>query len=215
MIFWSAVLPGKVQQRTGIPSRVTAIAITTCGRSSRWSLECPNSRAPSSSGQLLLVLVVPAGEFGQLVGDLGLPVGGGGVHEDDVHVQVEQVRDRVEDLGGDLLQRVEQEVHRPVGGVVGEPRAALDEHPLGHPPGRRQLRGRLQRPLRDQREDHPLDRLAVEPPPGGDPADRRPDLQPFPQPVQHPRPAQPPGVQHLHLAGRRRRRPPAPGPGTG
>jgi hypothetical protein len=29
MIFWSLSLPAKVQQRTGIPSRVTAIAITT------------------------------------------------------------------------------------------------------------------------------------------------------------------------------------------
>jgi hypothetical protein len=35
MIAVSAVSPGKVQQRTGTPSRVTAIAITTCGRSLR------------------------------------------------------------------------------------------------------------------------------------------------------------------------------------
>jgi hypothetical protein len=39
MIAVTAVLPGKVQQRTGIPSRVTAIAITTCGRSVRKSFE--------------------------------------------------------------------------------------------------------------------------------------------------------------------------------
>ena len=30
---WSDVVPGKVQQRTGTPSAVTAIAITTWGRS--------------------------------------------------------------------------------------------------------------------------------------------------------------------------------------
>ena len=41
---WSPALPGNVQHRTGTPSRVTAIAITTCGRSGRWSLECPNWR---------------------------------------------------------------------------------------------------------------------------------------------------------------------------
>ena len=35
MMAVSAVLPGKVQHRIGTPSRVTAIAITTCGRSSR------------------------------------------------------------------------------------------------------------------------------------------------------------------------------------
>jgi hypothetical protein len=29
MIRWSLSLPGNVQQRTGMPSRVTAIAITT------------------------------------------------------------------------------------------------------------------------------------------------------------------------------------------
>jgi hypothetical protein len=46
----SAVSPGKVQHRTGTPSRVTAIAITTCGRSSRRSLECPNRRVPASVG---------------------------------------------------------------------------------------------------------------------------------------------------------------------
>jgi len=32
---WSFVLPGQHQTRTGIPSRVTARPITTCGRSSR------------------------------------------------------------------------------------------------------------------------------------------------------------------------------------
>ena len=50
MIRWSLSLPGNVQQRTGIPSRVTAIAITTWGRSSRWSLDLPNRRAPYSTG---------------------------------------------------------------------------------------------------------------------------------------------------------------------
>ena len=83
------------------------------------------------------------------------------------------MRDRAEDLRGDLLQRAEQEVHGPVGGVVGEPRAALDEHPLGHPAGGGQLGGRLQRPLRGQREDHPLGGLArpaaARPRPGGSP----------------------------------------------
>ena len=104
-----------------------------------------------------------------------------------------------EDLRGDLVQRVEQEVHRPVRGVVGEPGAALDRDPLGDPAGGGQLGARLQRPLRDQREHHPLDRVAVQAPPGGDPADRRADPEPFPDPVQRPRPAEAPRVQHLDL----------------
>ena len=165
--------------------------------------EQPRALLSGQAVAVLAVLAVP-GHFGQLGGDLHLPVGGGRVHEDDVDVQVEQVCHRVEDLGGDLLQRGEQEVHGPVGGIVGEPRTALDEHPLGHPPGGGQLGGRLQRPLRGQREDHPLGRLTVQPPPGRNAADGLPDLQPLPQPVQHPGPAQPPGVENLHLTTRRR-----------
>jgi len=38
------VTPGNVQHRTGTPSRVTAIAMTTCGGSGRKSFECPNAR---------------------------------------------------------------------------------------------------------------------------------------------------------------------------
>ena len=58
MIAVSAVLPGKVQQRTGTPSRVTAIPITTWGRSSRRSLLCPKVRTPASAG---LVISLSAG----------------------------------------------------------------------------------------------------------------------------------------------------------
>ena len=105
--------------------------------------------------------------------------------------------DRAEHLRGDLGQGVEQEVHRRVRGVVGEPRAAVDRDPLGHPAGRGQLRAGFQRPLRDQREHHPLHLLAVQAPPGRDPADRRADPEAFPDPVQRPRRAQPAGVQHL------------------
>ena len=37
----SSVLPGQHHTRTGIPSRVTAIPITICGRSSRESFDLP------------------------------------------------------------------------------------------------------------------------------------------------------------------------------
>jgi hypothetical protein len=49
MIAVSAVLPGNVQHRTGTPSLVTAIAMTTCGRSARESLEQPGSPYPTTS----------------------------------------------------------------------------------------------------------------------------------------------------------------------
>jgi len=44
MIAVSFSLPGKVQHRIGVPSRVTAIAMTTWGRSVRKSLEWPKAR---------------------------------------------------------------------------------------------------------------------------------------------------------------------------
>ena len=49
-------------------------------------------------------------EVGELIGAVEFPVGAGGVHEDQVQVKVEQVRDRPEDITGDLIERVEQEV---------------------------------------------------------------------------------------------------------
>jgi hypothetical protein len=43
----SELLPGQHHTRTGIPSRVTAIPTTTCGRSSRESLDLPCVRNPA------------------------------------------------------------------------------------------------------------------------------------------------------------------------
>ena len=54
MITWSEVVPRKLQSRTGMPSLVTAMPITTWGRSGRWSFECfEKARMPiSSSGEV-------------------------------------------------------------------------------------------------------------------------------------------------------------------
>ena len=144
-------------------------------------------------------------QVGPLVGAVDLPVGGGGVDEDDVDVQVEQVRDRVEDPRRDLIERIQQEIHGRVRGVVAEPETVGDRDPLGHPTGGGQLAARLQRPLRHQREQHPLGRAALDPTTRGDPAQRRADTEPVPQLIQHPRPAEAPRVQHLDLAGVRGR----------
>jgi len=81
-------------------------------------------------------------EVRQLVGDVDLSVGGSGVHKDQVEVEVEECGDRAEDLRGDLVQCVEQEVHRRVCGVIGESGAAVDRDPLGDPPGAGQLAAR-------------------------------------------------------------------------
>ena len=111
-------------------------------------------------------------------------------------------------------RRVQQEIHCPIRGVVAESGAVGDRDPLGHPPGGGQLAARRQRPLRHQREQHPLGRAAVDPPTRRDPAQRRADAEPVPQLVQHPRPAEAARVQHLDLAGVRGRDRLLPGPGT-
>ena len=159
MIFWSLLVAGEgpAAHRDAVPG----------DRHPDHHLRqvVPVARVPEPAGalllwQLLLVLAVLA--RGVFAGDLSqsgrrfhLPVGGGGIDENDVDVEVQQVRRRPEDPGRDLLQRRQQEVHRPVGLVVAEARAALDEDPLGHPPRCGQLRRGLQRPLRGQREDRP------------------------------------------------------------
>ena len=90
-----------------------------------------------------------------------------------------------------------------VGGVVGEPGAALDEDALGHPRVA-SLRGRLQRPLRGQTQK--ITRSAASP------SSRRPSAaRRIACPISSrshsrsspPGPAQPPGVENLRLAGRR------------
>ena len=138
-------------------------------------------------------------EISQLVRDVDLPVGRGRVHEHDVQIKVEQVRDRGEDLAGDVVQRVQQEVHRPVRLVVAEGAQALDRDPLGDPLGPGELAARLERALRDQGEHHPLHGQRIEPATGRGLADRRADPEPLPHPVQRPGPAQPAGLQNLHL----------------
>ena len=65
---------------------------------------------------------------------------------------------------GDLAQGVEQEVHHPIGRVVGEAGAVGDRDPFGHPAGGGQLAARFQRPLCHQREQHPLGRVGVQAP---------------------------------------------------
>ena len=102
---------------------------------------------------------------------------------------------------GDLAQRVEQEVHRPIRRVVGKPATAGDRDPLGHPPCGGQLAARFQRPLCHQREQHPLGRRGVQAPVRGDPVQRRADAEPLPELVEQPRAAEAARVQDLDLAG--------------
>ena len=129
-------------------------------------------------------------QVGQVIGHVDLPVGGGGVDEDDVDSRLSRCATESKIRRGDLAQRVEQEVHRPIGRVVGKPGAAGDRDPFADPAGGGQLAARFQRPLCHQREQHPLGRVRVQAPVGGDPVQRRADAQPLPELVQQPRPAE-------------------------
>ena len=163
-------------------------------------LGVPERPRPRLGRAVELVVGDRVGEFEVVVGGLGLPVGGGGVHEDDVKIKIEEVGDRGEHLRGDLVQGVEQEVHRRVRGVVGEPRAAARSRPARPPSRSRPASSPARTPAARPARTPPARPLAVQAPPGGDPADRRADPEAFPDPVQRPRRAQPAGVQHLDPA---------------
>ena len=140
------------------------------------------------------VTLLVAGDRG--VGLLGHEVRGGGVEEQQVNLQTEHLRRPVEDL---LLQRLadlQQPVHRPVAGIIAGRRQPRDQHVLAGPAGSGQLRGRRERPVRDQGEQHPL-RPLVQAAALQQAPHRRADAQPLPQRVQHVRAAQRPGLGEL------------------
>ena len=101
----------------------------------------------------------------------------------------------------DLIERIQQEIHCRVSGVVAEPETVGDRDPLGHPTGRGRACCPAPAPLRHQREQRPLGRAALDPTTRGDPAQRRADTEPVPQLIQPPRPAEAPRVQRLDRAG--------------
>ena len=187
MSSWSLALPGQHQTRIGMPVRVTARPTTIWGRSGRWSFEWPKPRKPASPS-------LPAS------GSSTLEVGRGRIEEQEVDLEVEEVSRRpVDRLGQGLLDR-EQEVHRPVAGILIEAIQAGDRHPLGHPPGRSQLRERLEGPVTDEGEQHPLG-AGIQPPAGEQPPQGRVDPEPAPETVEHVGAAHRPRVEERQLRG--------------
>jgi hypothetical protein len=79
----------------------------------------------------LLAAPVPGHFF---VGVLQLEVGGGGIEEQQVHFEVEQVGDGEVHLLFQLAAHGVQPVHRPVAGVVGDLAEPVDVHVVAHPP---------------------------------------------------------------------------------
>jgi hypothetical protein len=125
-------------------------------------------------------------------------VGGGGVEEQQVDFQVEQVghgeKHRLLHPPGRV--GVDQQIHRPVRLILVHAGQSRDGRVLADPVGGRQLAHRRHRPVGDQREQHPL-HVGGEPPPVGGRADRRAHVQPVPQPVQQPGGPDRAGVEDL------------------
>ena len=131
---------------------------------------------------------------------LDLEVGGGGVEEEQVHLQVEQVGDCEEDPLLHRLGVLEQEVHGPIAVLDVELSQARDHHVAAHPLGAGQLAAWLQAAVGDQGEEDPLDVDAETALPQqasqllGDP-------QPLPQRRQHMGTAQRAAALHAQLTG--------------
>jgi len=95
--------------------------------------------------------------FVVVVVGVGLEVGRGGVEEDHVDLEVQEVRDREEHRLLHPLGAGEEEVHRPVQLVVCDLLDPGENNIAADPPGRLELRRRLQAALADHREHRPLD----------------------------------------------------------
>ena len=150
------------------------------------------------SGQRHAVIVAEHG----LVLVLRLEVGGGGVEEQHVDLEVEQGDEAVEDLPLQVAGDLRQPVHRPVAGVVAGGGQVRDQHVLVDPAGGGQLRRRGQRPVRDQGEQHPLGAL-VPPAPFEQATRLLRDPEPRPQGIQGPGAAERAGLGELQAVGGR------------
>ena len=94
--------------------------------------------------QPLLALVVVVVEF--TVFEVELEVGRGGVEEDQIDIEREQVSCGEEHRLLQLLKRFEEEVHRPVAAIGIDLVEPADVHIVADPAGHLELRGRRQRP---------------------------------------------------------------------
>jgi len=154
-------------------------------------------RRPPGLGRCLALGFV---ELVELVGDVSTEVRGGGVDEDDVAGQVQQVGRAVEDPLGDLGERLQQEVHRRVAGVLAEAQTRADRDALVHPSTGGQLGERLEAAVGDEREQHPLDERRLEAPARGHGGERLGDAEAGPHLVEHVGAAEAARVEDLDLA---------------
>ena len=167
---WSLLLPGQHQHRTGMPSLVGQ-ADDDLRQVRAVILGVPE---PAEGVRAVLLLVA-------------FEVCGGGVEEQQINLKIEQVGHGEEHrlLHPGMRVGVHQQVHRPVRLILVHHGQSRDDGVLTHPLGGRQLAHRRDRPVGDQREQHPL-HVRGEPPRVGGRPHRRPHVQPVPQSIQQP-----------------------------
>ena len=100
------MLPGSTHERTGIATRVTARAMITCGWLSRPSLLWPRLRSGAYKR--------PAHSCWSSSQLVDLEVGGGGVIEDQIDIEAEQVGGVEEHITLDLVGPDCQKVERAI-----------------------------------------------------------------------------------------------------
>jgi hypothetical protein len=116
------------------------------------------------------------------------------------HERFKRLAVRREDACGDLGQRRQEEVHRRIGGLVVEGRAAVDGDALVGPAHRGELRSRLETALGDEGEADPLHQVAIDAPSIGGRAQRVGDPETLPDAVENVDAAQPARVDDVDVA---------------
>ena len=160
----------------------------------------PGDRQPDDDlGQILaVVLGVPVAPeparavLGVAVGvevfGVAFEVGAGGVEEQQVDFEVKQVGDGEEHrfLHARVGVGLHKQVHSPIRLIVIHAIEAGDGHVVRRPLGGGELRQRVDRPVRHEREQHPL-HIGGKPASAQDLAQRGVDVQGLPQTVEQPR----------------------------
>ena len=133
-----------------------------------------------------------------LVGLVGLKVRRGRVEEQQVDLEVQEVRGLPVHAFAELLLDLQEPVHRAVARVIADTVKAVDPGALTHPARRGELGERLERPVGNQREQHPLG-TRIQPAALQQATHDSVDPQPAPQPVEHQRTAHRPRLDEPQL----------------
>ena len=158
---------------------------------------------PPAATRTVPALFTAVGWVGVGVFGVAFEVGAGGVEEQQVDLEVEQVRHGEEHrlLHVRVGVGFDEQVHRPVGLILIHAVQTGDGHVVRGPVGGGELRGRVDGPVRDECEQHPFD-VGGKPAPAQDRAQRGVDVEGLPQPVQQPcRPGRARGDQSQPVGG--------------